>query len=62
VNIQGQSSGGFAIQLDRDELLLLSNALNEACNAIESWEFSTRLGSSREAALAMLTEIERVLS
>lgn len=62
MNIQAESSGDFVIRVSRDELLLLSNALNEVCNAIEGWEFSSRLGSGREAALAMLSQIERVLS
>ncbi len=41
------------IQLSKDEIILLMQALNEICNgpdAIEPWEFSSRMGATREEA------------
>jgi hypothetical protein len=52
---------GFEMQLDRTDLVLLANALNEVCNGIDSWEFSTRTGSSREVALGLLQQLRTAL-
>jgi hypothetical protein len=51
------------LDVSRDELLLLQQALNEVCNGvdIEDWEFSTRLGSSREEAEALMDRISLLL-
>jgi hypothetical protein len=43
----------FIVIADRRELEVISNALNEVCHGIDVAEFSTRLGSSREGALAL---------
>ena len=50
------SSGETTIVVNRDELRLISNALNEVCNALDVQEFSTRLGADLEAARALLKE------
>ena len=45
------------MDLTLDELLLFNNALNEILNgpcAIDDWEFQTRTGVEREAAVALL--------
>lgn len=34
----------IVLELSKDELGVLSNALNEVCNGIEVWEFDTRMG------------------
>lgn len=62
MKIQKAEPDDFTIQVSREELRLLNNAVNEVCNGIDSWEFSTRLGSKREEALALLSEIGRALS
>ncbi|HEY0915744.1 MAG TPA: hypothetical protein VGE22_12805 [Solimonas sp.] len=44
------------MDLTFDELVLLSNALNEILNgpgAIDDWEFQTRTGVEREAAIEL---------
>ena len=46
--IENPDDGDFLLFVTRGEFSLLSNALNEVCNGIEVWEFSTRLGSSRD--------------
>jgi hypothetical protein len=59
--IRESDSDDFVIELDRSELLLLSHAVNEACNGIENWEFSTRVGASRDRAMELLDEIGHAL-
>lgn len=48
------------IELTADDLLAISNALNEVCHgpdAIADWEFQTRIGVNREAAKLTLGRI-----
>lgn len=35
------------IQLSRDELVTICNALNEVLECIDDWEFETRLGRTK---------------
>ena len=45
------------IELTREDLAILANAVNEICNgpeAIEEQEFRTRIGVSRQEAVALL--------
>lgn len=53
------NEAGVPVLVRKDELLLLSNALNEVCNGgvIEDWEFSTRLGVERSDAQRLLSEL-----
>lgn len=57
------SSETFIVEMSRDQLALINNALNEICNgiSIDEREFSSRLGASRAAALEMLAEVGRAL-
>jgi hypothetical protein len=41
------------LSLSRAELLLLAGCVNETLEAVEDWEFSTRLGAEK-------TEVERL--
>ena len=41
----------------RDELILISNALNEICNGIDLAEFETRLGFTREQAERLMEKV-----
>ena len=45
------------VHLNRDELALLNNALNEVCHGVKIPAFSTRLGSTREEAKNLLQQI-----
>jgi hypothetical protein len=62
IDTQGR---GARVDLPRDELTLLNNALNEVCNGVHDLdddnEFATRLGASREDARRLLGEIGEVL-
>lgn len=49
------------LALTRKELGLLANALNEASEEIEEWEFETRLGSTPDEAEELRTAIVAVL-
>jgi hypothetical protein len=50
---------GATIRLDRSELGLVNNALNEVANGVDlsDSEFKTRLGESRSDARKLLAEI-----
>jgi hypothetical protein len=45
----------------RDDLLILAGAINEALAAIDDWEFSIRLGGTKEQARALRAEIGQLL-
>ncbi len=48
------------IRLSIDEINTLRNALNEVCNALYVSEFKTRMGVSREEAIALADSILRL--
>lgn len=50
-------SGGAFVVVSHDELLTISNALNEVCNGLEIPEFATRIGVMREEALQLLGKV-----
>jgi len=54
-----------SLQLTKDELLLLNNALNEVCNGVHELghdgEFQTRLGTTRHRAREILREISQLI-
>ena len=47
--------------IDRDELVIFNNALNEVCNGIDVSEFSTRMGSPRDRVLELLAHLKGAL-
>lgn len=49
------------IAATRDELVLLAGSLNEALEALEDWEFDTRLGGSPDDARALRSKIKDLL-
>ena len=59
--MQGQwrDQDHVTLELSRNELLLLNNALNEVCHglSISEWEFPTRLGLERSHGVALLRQI-----
>jgi hypothetical protein len=61
MNVEKEGDGDFALTVSRSEFSLLSNALNEVCNGIEVWEFTTRMGSSREEAEELLEIMRRAV-
>jgi predicted transcriptional regulator len=45
------------VALSRDELRILSNALNEVCNALDVEEFATRMGAEPSEAKSLLKQL-----
>jgi len=52
----------MTIELTRDELVTVNNALNEVCNGIDlKGEFSTRIGCSLQEARDLLAKVKALL-
>jgi hypothetical protein len=54
---QPDRSDQIVLHLTRAELLLLAGSVNEAIEAVEDWEFPTRLGAEKATARALRTEL-----
>lgn len=48
------------LELTKNELGVLTNALNEVCNGIEVWEFDTRMGIKIEDARVFLESLASI--
>ena len=55
--VQHDRSERIVLHLTRAELLLLAGSVNEAIEAVEDWEFSTRLGADKADAIALSDEL-----
>jgi len=55
--VQHDRSDRIVLHLSRAELLLLAGSVNEAIEAVDDWEFSTRLGADKADARRLLTEL-----
>ena len=51
----------ITVAFSRNEIALLSNAINETLNAVEAWEFQTRTGESPERAKEILAKLGEML-
>ncbi len=51
----------IVLDLSRNELILVNNALNEVCNDLDLPDFSTRLGAQRGEIEAMFRQIKAAL-
>lgn len=49
------------IKLSKHELLILNNALNEVCHALNLSEFQTRMGSELEEVQELLSQIREAV-
>lgn len=52
--------GEITVTVSDDELLTISNAINEVCNALHLDDFQTRMGVSMAEALKLLNEISQI--
>lgn len=50
------------VSMTRQELLLIAGAVNETIDAVEDWEFSSRLGTSKDDARGIRSELRRIIS
>lgn len=57
MTIVSSQPGKATLELTIDELLMINNALNEVCNALDVSDFETRMGCSREDIKKMLEEV-----
>jgi leucyl aminopeptidase (aminopeptidase T) len=56
-----EHQGSVLLSLDRTEVLAISNALNEALEAVPEWEFQARTGVERAEAERLHGEIRKLL-
>ncbi len=55
--------GGVAtVRLSKSELIVLANAINETQEAVEEWEFPTRVGAETHEAENLRQELKALLS
>lgn len=55
-----QDGRAATLSITPAEHAALCNALNEALEGLEAWEFETRMGVSRQAAERLLREMGRL--
>ena len=56
MQIERIETDNVLIKFSEDELLILNNALNEVCNALDRAEFFTRMGAELENVKDLLLE------
>ena len=56
------SDDDLVVAVTLDELRLLASSIGEALEAVDEWEFATRLGFGTSAARALRSEINEVLA
>lgn len=49
-SLLAEASNHLLLRLARNDVALLASALRETLEAVEDWEFETRVGESRERA------------
>ena len=57
-NISGNKA---TVTFGADELAFLSNAINEALEAVEEWEFPIRTGETLERARQIQTQLSEIV-
>lgn len=55
-----QDSARIVLALTPEEFRLLAGCVNEAIEAVEDWEFSTRLGAEKDDARRLRTELREL--
>ena len=61
MELKNRHNDSVELQLSREELLILNNALNEACNGLSLFDLETRMGATREEVQSVLKNIGEVL-
>ena len=59
MKVEISNSGGATVELDAQEFVAFANCLNETLEAVEDWEFSTRVGVERSVVETMLRSLPR---
>lgn len=58
---EGVHDDQLIVAVSRDELMGLSNGLNEALSAVEEWEFHSRMGILPGEAKSLINDIQGML-
>jgi len=61
IQIVGDSEH-IALYLSRTELLLLAGSVNETIEAVDEWEFSIRLGATKDEARELRAYLHELIS
>jgi hypothetical protein len=57
-----QDGNETVLAFSADELAMIGNALNESLEAIEEWEFTTRMGATQAQVENLLAALSRLRS
>jgi hypothetical protein len=60
MEIVDQQSDCAVVRLSADEIIALTNALNESLELIKEWEFETRMGVTKLEARSLLAALNQV--
>jgi hypothetical protein len=55
------TKGRITVAFSPEELAFLSNAINEALEAVEEWDFQTRTGETRKRAMEIRAQLGEFL-
>ncbi len=61
MEITDRCTKAVTVQLNSAELVTLCNSMNEALEAVEDWEFETRLGVSKSAVQQLLNAFKELI-
>jgi hypothetical protein len=62
MNIVREEKGNFCIECSHDELIILSNALNNIPQAVDEQEYTTLIGASKTETTKVLDTIVAALN
>ncbi len=62
MRIFNTTSISASVELSRDDLVILNNALNEACRGLDVQDFQTRMGAEKTDVVNLLHGISEVLT
>ncbi len=61
MNEKADPSNPIPLTLTNREAIILVNAINESLEALEDWEYSSRVGASRAEAERLRAKISKLL-
>ena len=62
MQLLGQDNKTYTLQLSHEEAATFSNALNEALESLDAWEFETRLGATQEEVAKLLDAFSQIFA
>lgn len=61
MNLIREDANMVDVRMTKDELVLIANIANEALEAVDDWEFQTRLGSEKERARSVKNQLREII-